>query len=344
MSPISTNPLGPVVMDLEGLSLTAEDIQLLQHPLVGGVILFARNYTDPAQLSALIYSIRSVRKNILIAVDHEGGRVQRFKTGFTRIPPMQVFHSLYDHHPERALSLCADVGWLLAAELLAFEIDISFAPVLDVDESFSSIIGDRAFSPDPDRVSELAYAFIEGMNEAGMKCTGKHFPGHGSVRADSHLELPVDTRTYSEVEQKDLVPFMRLNNHLDALMPAHIVFPDVDSEPVGFSKKWLKHILRIELNYKGVIFSDDLSMEGATVVGGYPDRAFAALDAGCDVVLVCNNRAGTKEVLAALDKRNYPSSDKLAAMRGNWGVSFDELKLSDRWQRTHAFLQTLSSN
>lgn len=336
--------LGPVIADIAGQSLTDEDITLIQHPLIGGLILFTRNYANPAQLDALVKHIRSVRADIIIAVDHEGGRVQRFRDGFTRIPPMQVFASAYKARAEQTLALACNTGWLMASELRAYDIDISFAPVLDVDDSFSSIIGDRAFSSDPQAVSALAGAFIDGMHQAGMACTGKHFPGHGSVRADSHLELPVDNRSLAAVEQLDLVPFVALKNKLDALMPAHILFPEVDDQPVGFSRVWLQTILRNKMAYDGVIFSDDLSMEGAAVAGSFAERAIKAMGAGCDTLLVCNNREATLEVIQALETcGEFCTSPRLNRMRGKAGAqSISELQNNKRWQETKDALQALA--
>lgn len=335
--------LGPVVLDLLGLTLTAEEETLLQHPAVGGIILFGRNIQDYAQLAALVQSIRAVREELLICVDQEGGRVQRCKDGFTRLPPMQVFDRLYAADPEDALALAHDCGWLLAGEVLAIGIDFSFTPVLDVDDEFCSVIGDRAFSADPERVTQLGRAFIAGAREAGMAVTGKHFPGHGSVRGDSHLELPVDPRPLGEIEAKDLKPFAALADQLDAVMPAHIVFPSVDAGlAVGFSPQWLQVILREQLGYQGVIFSDDLTMAGAVQMGTYPQRAQAALQAGCDVVLVCNHRAGAESILAELSEDWYFAGvGRRQSMRARQRVSLAELQSMPRWQATAARLRTL---
>lgn len=335
--------LGPVVLDLLGLNLTEEEETLLQHPAVGGVILFGRNIQNYAQLEALVRAIRAVREELLICVDQEGGRVQRCKDGFTRLPPMQVFDRLYVENPADALALARDCGWLLAAEVLAIGIDFSFTPVLDVDDQFCSVIGDRAFSADPERVTQLGGAFIAGAREAGMAVTGKHFPGHGSVRGDSHLELPVDWRPLPDIEAKDLQPFARLADQLDAVMPAHIVFPAVDADlAVGFSPRWLRDILREQLGFQGVVFSDDLTMAGAVQMGSYPERAAAALEAGCDVVLVCNNRAGADRVLAELDEELYfVGVGRRASMRARQQWSLVELQAMPRWQATAARLATL---
>lgn len=328
--------LGPVVLDLQGVTLTDQEQLLIQHPAVGGVILFSRNIETYEQLMILVGEMRALRPELLICVDQEGGRVQRCRDGFTRLPPMQVFDASYDEDAERGLQLAKDCGWLLASEVLATGIDFSFAPVLDVDDDFCSVIGDRAFSATPQKVTALAEAFISGAHEAGMAVTGKHFPGHGSVRGDSHLELPVDNRSLDEVRHKDLVPFNELSATLDAVMPAHILFPQVDEYcAVGFSKVWLSDILRGELSYQGVIFSDDLTMEGATHVGSYCERAQAAIEAGCDMVLVCNNRAGAEEVLSQLGSDLYfQNQGDRASMRARSLVSRSELESSARWQRT----------
>lgn len=336
--------LGPVIADIAGQTLSDEDIALIKNPLIGGLILFTRNYSTPSQLDALVKQIRSVRADIILAVDHEGGRVQRFREGFTRIPAMQVFASAYKARAELTLALACNTGWLMASELRAYDIDISFAPVLDVDDSFSSIIGDRAFSSDPKAVTALAGAFIDGMQQAGMACTGKHFPGHGSVRADSHLELPVDYRSLEAIEQLDLMPFAKLQSKLDAVMPAHILFPEVDDQPVGFSSVWLQKILRDKMAYDGVIFSDDLTMEGAAVAGSFGERAIKAMSAGCDTLLVCNNREATLEVIQALaDNGNYSTSIRLTRMRGKAGAQpINDLHNNKRWQETKEALLALA--
>src|SRR5688572_3395332 len=293
MSQAEMMPLGPVVIDVEGLELTDEDRRRLAHPLTGGVILFARNYEGPEQLQRLTAAIHAVREpSLVIAVDHEGGRVQRFKKGFTALPPMRTLGVEWDRSRQEARRLAHETGYVLAAELRAHGVDLSFAPVLDVDHGGSSIIGDRAFHADPEAVAELAAAVVQGLKEAGMGAVGKHFPGHGYVRADSHLELPVDERAYADIELADLVPFVRLMRAgLPAIMPAHVVYSQVDSRPAGFSPAWLKRILRDELGFDGLVFSDDLSMEGARTAGGIVDRVDAALGAGCDMVLVCNDAA-----------------------------------------------------
>lgn len=307
------------MVDVAGLALTAEDEVRLHHPLVGGVILFSRNYQSPQQLAELTAAIHQLRSPpLLVAVDHEGGRVQRFREGFTRIPAMRELGKLWDEHPKRARHLAQRAGYVLAAELRACGVDFSFTPVLDVDFGESSVIGDRAFHSDPQAIAELAHSLLLGLRQGGMPTVGKHFPGHGYVRADSHLEIPVDERTYTDIELCDLIPFRQMVNFgLTAIMPAHVIYPRVDKNPAGFSSVWLKNILRGELGFEGCIFSDDLSMEGATVAGGIVQRAQAALNAGCDMVLVCNNPASTDELLAGL-KWDMPVTSKarLAHMRG----------------------------
>ena len=311
--------LGPVMLDVAGTTLTAEDEARLRHPLVGGVILFSRNYASTRQLTELTASIHALRSPpLLIAVDHEGGRVQRFRDGFTRIPPMRDLGKIWDEHPKRAKHLAQQAGYVLAAELRACGVDFSFTPVLDVDYGSSGVIGDRAFHSDPQAIAELAHSLLQGLRQGGMHTVGKHFPGHGFVRADSHLEIPVDERSYTDIELSDLIPFRQMVNFgLTAVMPAHVIYPRVDSQPAGFSKKWLKDILRGELGFEGCIFSDDLSMEGATVAGGIVQRAEAALNAGCDMVLVCNKPASADELLDGL-KWDMPATSKarLAQMRG----------------------------
>ncbi len=310
---------GPVMLDVAGKQLTAEDAKRLLHPLVGGVILFARNYESPGQLTELTTAIHALRSPpLLIAVDHEGGRVQRFRDGFTRIPPMRELGKVWDEHPKRAKHLAQQIGYVLAAELRACGVDFSFTPVLDVDYGASSVIGDRAFHAEPQAIAELAHSLLIGLKQGGMPTVGKHFPGHGFVCADSHLEIPVDERSYTDIDLCDLIPFRQLVNFgLTAVMPAHVIYPKVDAHPAGFSKVWLKDILRGELGFEGCIFSDDLSMEGATVAGGIVQRAEAALLAGCDMVLVCNKPESADELLGGL-KWDMPVTGKarLAHMHG----------------------------
>jgi beta-N-acetylhexosaminidase len=311
--------LGPVMMDLCGTKLSPEEAEMLKHPLVGGVILFARNYESPTQLTGLTADIHAVRReHLLIGVDHEGGRVQRFREGFTRIPAMRRLGEIWDHHPQRARKLAHQVGYVLAAELRACGVDFSFTPVLDLDYGSSTVIGDRAFHRDPQAVSELAHHLMLGLKDAGMTCVGKHFPGHGFVVADSHLAIPVDERSLADIEVDDLVPFRRMTDFgMTAIMPAHVIYPKVDDQPAGFSPVWLNQILRGDLGFNGVIFSDDLSMEGAKAAGGVVERAKAALQAGCDMVLVCNDPASAKTVLDGLEwTMPAVSLARLARMHG----------------------------
>ncbi len=311
--------LGPVMLDVQGTELTSEDEARLLHPLVGGVILFKRNFSSVAQLVSLTSAIRALRSTpLLIAVDHEGGRVQRFQEGFTKIPAMRELGRIWDHHPQRARHLAHQAGYVLGAELRGCGVDFSFTPVLDIDHGSSSVIGDRAFHSDPQAVSELAHHLQLGLRQAGMQTVGKHFPGHGFVVADSHLAVPVDERKFVDIELCDLVPFRQMISFgLTAIMPAHVIYPEVDDRPAGFSPIWLKDILRGRLGFEGCIFSDDLSMEGATVAGGIVQRASAALNAGCDMVLVCNKPESADELLSGLHwEMPVMSRARLTHMRG----------------------------
>ncbi|MBT4928279.1 MAG: beta-N-acetylhexosaminidase, partial [Cellvibrionales bacterium] len=278
------------------------------------------------------------------AVDQEGGRVQRFKEGFTRIPPMQILGDQFQTQAQAqaGLDLAENAGWLMASEVIACGLDISFAPVLDVDRDHSSIIGDRAFSDNPQQVILAANAFISGMNQAGMSATGKHFPGHGGVVADSHLEAPVDHRSMDVLQNKDLKPFVALADKLGGIMPAHITFPSVDPASVGFSEFWLQKILRQKLGFKGVIFSDDLSMKGADIAGGYTDKAQLALQAGCDMILVCNCPEGAQEVLAYMQQLEVKGCEKIATMRAKHNISWQQLEKTERYTKTKNILQTLT--
>jgi beta-N-acetylhexosaminidase len=294
--------LGPVMLDVAGTTLTGEERDVLAHPLVGGLILFARNYESPSQLKALTADIRSVRDpQVLIAVDQEGGRVQRFKEGFTRLPPMSAVGEVHKGDPARGVALARAVGEVLGHELTSHGVDFSFAPVLDLDFGRSSVIGDRAFGGDPEAVTELAMALVSGLDDAGVAAVGKHFPGHGWPEADSHHAIPLDEREPAQIEAADLVPYRKLIPFgLAGIMPAHVVYSRVDPNPAGFSEHWLKRVLRGQLGFDGMIFSDDLSMEGASGAGGVVARAEAAFEAGCDMVLVCNAPAEARRLLDGL--------------------------------------------
>lgn len=311
--------LGPVMLDIEGTELTADDKKKLLHPLIGGVILFARNFSSRGQLVQLTTEIHALRTpSLLIAVDHEGGRVQRFREDFTRLPPMRELGRIWDEHPIKARHLAQQTGYVLAAELRAAGVDLSFTPVLDMDHGQSCIIGDRAFHHKPQAITELAHGLMSGLKSAGMTAVGKHFPGHGYIEADSHIEAPVDERTYLDIEKNDLIPFRKMIGFgLAAIMPAHVIYPRVDACPAGFSEIWLKKILRGDLDFEGCIFSDDLSMEGAAIAGNIMQRAKSALSAGCDMVLVCNNPEAADTLLAEL-RWDIPaiSVARLARMRG----------------------------
>lgn len=307
---------GPLMIDLEGTRPTDVERQRIERNGVGGVILFARNYESPSQLRALVQSLRSIKSKLLIAVDQEGGRVQRFRDGFTRIPSMAAIGRMYDRDPNRALAVARATGWLMASELCDFNLDFSFAPVLDLDYGESAVIGDRSFHSDPQVVAELAGVWVKGMKEAGMSAVAKHFPGHGAVTADSHHALPEDARAVETLMATDVVPFRELASQgLEAVMPAHVVYSRADSNPAGFSTYWLRDVLRGELEFDGVIFSDDLTMEGAAGAGSYPARAKAALDAGCDMLLVCNDASASDEVLDWLDAQSVKPSPRLSSMR-----------------------------
>ena len=324
------NLLGRLMLDLDSSSLTNEEKTLLQNPHVGGVILFSRNIVSKDQVLSLCHQIAEVNPNLLIAVDQEGGRVQRLIDGYAVLPSMQKLGKFVAQDKDNGLILASNLGWLMASEVIASGLDISFAPVLDLDLDRSSIIGDRSFSNNPETVIIAAKAFIEGMSEAGMASTGKHFPGHGGIFADSHLEAPVDSRGWEQMESHDLKPFRALASNLGGIMPAHITFPAIDPNSVGFSSYWLQEILRQKLGFKGVIFSDDLTMKGADVAGGYKSKAQMALDAGCDMILVCNCPEGAVEVLSYMERENVPQNDRIGAMRSSKSVAWSDLEQSSR--------------
>ncbi|MEP7084184.1 MAG: beta-N-acetylhexosaminidase [Betaproteobacteria bacterium] len=290
MSQPEVQEVGPVIIDLSGPQLAAEDRERLLHPSVGGIIHFARHFESPQQLRELNAEIRALRPRILIAVDHEGGRVQRFRDGFTLIPPMRRLGERWDTDPDGAAAEAQRLGRVIADELSQHGVDFSFTPVLDLDHGGSTVIGDRAFHRDPQAAAALGAALIGGLRAGGMASVGKHFPGHGFVRADSHHEVPIDERSYAELEADDLIPFARLiAAGLDAVMPAHVIYLAVDMQPAGYSEVWIRQILRGQLGFDGMIFSDDLGMAGAHGAGDMLARANLALAAGCDMVLVCND-------------------------------------------------------
>ena len=327
--------LGPLMIDLAGLELAAEERDLLRDPLIGGVILFSRNYESPAQVAALVADIHAVRSPpLLVAVDHEGGRVQRFRDGFTVLPAPARYGDLYGRSPARGLEIAESAGWLMAAELRAVGVDFSFAPVLDLNRGVSRVIGDRAFHRRPEVVAELARAFMRGMQRAGMVAVGKHFPGHGSVEADSHDALPVDPRPYADIQAEDLLAFERMVHYgLPAVMPAHVVFPAVDDRPAGFSRRWIEGILRGRIGFQGAVVSDDLSMAGAAHIAEPGARAAAAIEAGCDLVLVCHDREAVARALETLAGYHNPVSQaRLARLHGRGHGSRDDLLASADWQ------------
>ena len=309
------------MIDVVGTGLTDEDRERLRHPAGGAVILFSRNYESSEQLIALTQDIERLREPALpVCVDHEGGRVQRFRAGFSAIPPMRELGKLWDRDREAARETARGVAYIIAAELAAHGVDFSFAPVLDLDYGGSSVIGDRALHFDPNAVAALAAALVHGFADAGMAAVGKHFPGHGFAEADSHVAVPTDNRSLGAILKKDIVPYRAaIEAGLAGVMPAHVIYPEVDPEPAGYSKYWLQEILRGKLGFKGLVFSDDLSMEGARVAGGIPERARAALDAGCDMVLLCNDPKGQDQLLQSLGDSPLQNPERLDRMRKKGG-------------------------
>ncbi|BDM63955.1 beta-hexosaminidase [Shewanella sp. NFH-SH190041] len=338
-----------LMMDLASTALSPLEQQQLAHPAVGGVILFSRNFTTRSQLCSLVADIRAVRPEMLIAVDHEGGRVQRFREGFTEIPAVGDLLPLAGGNRQQAADWARELGFVMALELLACDIDLSFAPVLDLNR-ISRVIGRRSFSASPEDVAVLASAWIEGMTDAGMRSVGKHFPGHGSVAADSHIDIPVDSRLLADIRADDMQPFADLiaAGLLDGMMPAHVVYKQVDAHPAGFSRFWLQQILRGELGFEGVIFSDDLGMQGASVAGDYPQRVNAALNAGCDMVLVCNAPDGVAALLD--DSFCWPDTPPLhpgTKLRADKArlmnvLEQDASSTDSRWLRGRALAQRLN--
>lgn len=339
--------MSTLLIDLEGYELSQEEIELLEHPLVAGLILFTRNFYDREQIQALVKSVcERVKKPLLITVDQEGGRVQRFRDGFTQLPAMQAFASLSADLPQQQ-AWAREAGWQMAAEMAALDIDLSFAPVLDLGHECRAI-GDRSFSGNVQSAVNLASVFIDGMHEAGMATTGKHFPGHGHVLADSHLETPYDERPQTEIFSQDIQPFQQLiaRQKLDAIMPAHVIYSQCDSQPASGSEYWLKRILREKLNFNGAIFSDDLGMKGAGFMGDFVARSEKALNAGCDLLLLCNEREGVVQVLDQLKlSENQPHfiqrQTRLKSLFKKKSYNWSELTKTSRWLENHKKLAVL---
>tara|TARA_B100001964_G_scaffold115375_2_gene128590 strand:+ start:21052 stop:22125 length:1074 start_codon:yes stop_codon:yes gene_type:complete len=334
--------LGVLMLDLEGTTLSASEYELLQRPTVGGLILFSRNYSGPTQLQELIAAVRACNSDLLIAVDQEGGRVQRFRDGFLELPALHKIGARYADDPAQARELARQCAWAMAAEVLHCGIDISFAPVLDLYSADSPVIKERAFSDDVSQVTELASSYIKGMNEAGMAATGKHYPGHGFVAVDSHKELPVDERSAEEILSRDYQVFANCIKLVAAIMPAHVRYPAVDSLSAGFSKRWIQHYLRDRLQFDGVIFSDDLSMAAARDAGTAPQRAEMALAAGCDMLLVCNDRQSALSVADWLEQNEVPPSERIANMRASPAAAIADLYNEDRWKIASAAARSLT--
>ena len=332
---------GPAVVDVLGTALADEDWKRLSHPAVGAVILFSRNYENLEQLQLLTESIKKIREPELpICVDHEGGRVQRFREGFTAIPPMRLLGRYWDRDRTLALELAQSAGYIIGAELGASGLDFSFAPVLDLDFGASEVIGDRALHFDPIAVGALGAALVKGFAAAGMAAVGKHFPGHGFASADSHVDLPLDKRTFNEIAKKDIVPYRTaIEAGLAGVMPAHVVYTEVDNQPAGYSKRWLQEVLREKLGFGGLIFSDDLSMKGADTAGDIPERARAALEAGCDMVLLCNDPEGQDVLLKSLVEFQMKKPERLEKMRRQGGR---DLRKSVAYREAQEVLQALS--
>lgn len=335
--------MGPLVLDIEGTVLNESDIRRISDPLVGMVILFTRNYENREQLSRLCKHIHSVKPDILIAVDHEGGRVQRFREGFTQIPAMQKLGELFKTQSENALLAAMACGYVMAAELRACGVDMTFAPCLDVDFGRSQIIGERAFSSDSSVITQLALALVQGFRLAGMSNCGKHFPGHGFVKADSHLELPQDERSYEALEATDLKPYIWMGQALDSVMAAHVLYPEADSKPAGFSSYWLQTVLRDTLHFTGAVFSDDLSMKGAVGEGDVTQRAHAALKAGCDMLILCNDLEASDTLLKTLQFEDTPQRQERVKrlMPKGEALQWDALVNSALYKRSKALIPSV---
>ena len=333
-------PPGPVVVDVLGPVLTDDDRERIRHPAAGAVILFARNYENPEQLAALTADIERQREpGLPVCVDHEGGRVQRFKEGFTAIPPMRTLGRQWDRDREKGRELATSIGYIIASELGAHGVDFSFAPVLDLDYGGSSVIGDRALHFDPTAVGSLGACLVKGLAQGGVGAVAKHFPGHGYAEADSHVAVPRDDRMFKEIARKDIAPYKAvIEAGLAGVMPAHVIYPQVDPQPAGYSAHWLQEVLRKQLGFQGIVFSDDLSMEGAAVAGGPPERARAAIAAGCDMVLLCNNPAGLDALLQSLAEVPLGNQAGLERMRKQGGR---DLRKSVAYREAQETLQSL---
>lgn len=329
---------GRLMLDIDGISLSNEDKDLLMNKHVGGLIFFSRNFESFNQITNLVHEIRNIKENIIIAVDQEGGRVQRFNKEFTKIPTMQEVAKYANSNND--MSFLKEVGWLISSELIAAGIDLNFAPVLDIDDKTSSIIGDRAFANNALDVISLTSNFIDGMHEAGMKSTGKHFPGHGGIFEDSHIELAEDHRELDELMGLDIKPYIELSNKLDAIMCAHILFPNIDKYIPSYSRYWLKDILREKIKYKGLIFSDDLSMFGAGDLS-FANKAVKSIEAGCDMILVCNNRYEAINVIEAFEKNDIDLSKKIHQMRKTSNTDWDDLSRTNRRSVVKEKLKTI---
>ena len=329
---------GRLMLDIDGISLSNEDKDLLMNKHVGGLIFFSRNFESFNQITNLVHEIRNIKENIIIAVDQEGGRVQRFNKEFTKIPTMQEVAKYANSNND--ISFLKEVGWLISSELIAAGIDLNFAPVLDIDDKTSSIIGDRAFANNALDVISLTSNFIDGMHEAGMKSTGKHFPGHGGIFEDSHIELAEDHRELEDLMGLDIKPYIELCNKLDAIMCAHVLFPNIDKYIPSYSRYWLKDILREKIKYKGLIFSDDLSMFGAGDLS-FANKAVKSVEAGCDMILVCNNRYEAINVIEAFEKNDIDLSKKIHQMRKTSNTDWDDLSRTNRRSVVKEKLKTI---
>jgi len=324
------NTYRKLMLDIDGYALSSDEIDLLANPFVGGVILFSRNIASKPQVQALCEHIKFINPQLLIAVDQEGGRVQRLKNGFTRLPSMNQLSDYCAKDDFFNIDLARDIGWLMASEVIASGLDISFAPVLDLDLKRSSIIGDRSFGDSPEKVVQIASLFIDGMNEAGMQAIGKHFPGHGGIHADTHLQLVEDFRSIGDLKKHDLIPFNALKGKLGGIMTAHISFPKIDIDIATFSKFWLSEMLRNTMNFKGMIFSDDLSMKGTDFSQTVSEKLKKAIGAGCNIILICNDRNAVLKALNFMQEHSIKSTGNLGALKAAQFISWEDLELDPR--------------